>query len=159
MKSFLLSIPKGVPSAIMIALVLFFTFTPNPLNINALKVFPFAEQVGHFVLYFVTALVFIFDYAKARLPHHSKVNKEIALAAIAATLSLAMEIALMIYTNGFNYDITNVYAAVVGAALAFVFYHFWLFHPFRHYLYHTVQHHWRYQHRRKKKSSGSRFKL
>lgn len=159
MKSFLLSIPKGLPSVIMVVLVLYFTFAPNPFYINSLKVFPFAEQLGHLVLYFVTAMVFICDYAKARLPHHSKVNKEIALAAIAATLALVMEIALMIFTHGFNYDISNVYAAFAGAIIAFLFYHFWLFHPFRHYLYHTVQHHWRYQHRRKKKSSDKKFKL
>ncbi len=158
MKSFLLSIPKGLPSAVAVLLVLYLTFAPNPFNINALKFFPFAEQVGHFILYFIVALVFIFDYAKARLPHHSKFNQELALAAVAAVMSLAMEIGLMIYTNGFNYTISNFYAGAVGAALAFIFYHFWLYHPFRHYLYHTIQHHWRYQHRRKKKKA-SKFKL
>ncbi len=150
MKSFILSIPKGLPSAIMIVLMVFFTFAKNPLGVNSLKVFPFAEQVGHLVLYFFIALVFILDYAKARLPHHSKVNQEIGLAASAATLSLIMEIGLM-WKTGFNYDMNNVLAATIGAALAFLFYHYWLLHPFRHYLYHSIQHHWRYQHRRKKK--------
>ena len=150
MKSFILSIPKGLPSAIMIVLMVFFTFAKNPLGVNSLKVFPFAEQVGHLVLYFFIALVFILDYAKARLPHHSKVNQEIGLAATAATLSLIMEIGLM-WKTGFNYDMNNVVAATIGAALAFLFYHYWLLHPFRHYLYHSIQHHWRYQHRRKKK--------
>ena len=102
------------------------------------------------MLYFFIALVFILDYAKARLPHHSKVNQEIGLAASAATLSLIMEIGLM-WKTGFNYDMNNVVAATIGAALAFLFYHYWLLHPFRHYLYHSIQHHWRYQHRRKKK--------
>ncbi|MBQ3363562.1 MAG: hypothetical protein IJG42_06420 [Muribaculaceae bacterium] len=150
MKSFILSIPKGLPSAIMIVLMVFFTFAKNPLGVNSLKVFPFAEQVGHLVLYFFIALVFILDYAKARLPHHSKINQEIGLAASAATLSLIMEIGLM-WKTGFNYDMNNVVAATIGAALAFLFYHYWLLHPFRHYLYHSIQHHWRYQHRRKKK--------
>lgn len=134
----------------MIVLMVFFTFAKNPLGVNSLKVFPFAEQVGHLVLYFFIALVFILDYAKARLPHHSKVNQEIGLAASAATLSLIMEIGLM-WKTGFNYDMNNVVAATIGAALAFLFYHYWLLHPFRHYLYHSIQHHWRYQHRRKKK--------
>lgn len=134
----------------MIVLMVFFTFAKNPLGVNSLKVFPFAEQVGHLVLYFFIALVFILDYAKARLPHHSKINQEIGLAASAATLSLIMEIGLM-WKTGFNYDMNNVVAATIGAALAFLFYHYWLLHPFRHYLYHSIQHHWRYQHRRKKK--------
>ena len=150
MKSFILSIPKGLPSLIMIVLMLFFTFAKNPFGVNALKVFPYAEQVGHLVLYFFIALVFILDYAKAHLPHHSKLNQEIGLAATAALLSLVMEIGLM-WKTGFNYDMTNVGAAIIGATLAFLFYHFWLLHPFRHYLYHSIQHHWRYQHRRKKK--------
>ncbi len=150
MKSFILSIPKGIPSVIAVLAVFYFTFAKNPLGVNALKIFPYAMEVGHFVLYFVVALVFILDYAKARLPHHSKINQEMALAAVTGVLALLMEIGLMWRTNG-SYNVSNVYAAAVGAALAFLFYHFWLLHPFRHYLYHSIQHHWRYQHRRKKR--------
>ena len=150
MKSFLLAIPKGLPSAIMVLLMLYFTFADNPFGINALNVFPNAEHVGHLILYFFIALVFILDYAKSRLPHHSKINQEIVLAATAAVLSLLMEIGLM-WKTGTNYDLKNVYFACIGAALAFLFYHYWLLHPLRHYLYHSIQHHWRYQHRRKKK--------
>ena len=151
MKSFILSFPKYVPSLIMILVALYFTFADNPLGVNGLKIFPYAEQVGHFILYFLVALTFILDYAKARLPHHSKINQEMALAAVASVLALVMEIGLMIFTNGYEYDINNWYAAIAGAVLAFLFYHFWLLHPFRYYLYHSIQHHWRYQHRRKKK--------
>lgn len=151
MKSFLLAIPKGLPSAIIVLIVIFFTFVENPLGIKALKIFPYAEQVAHIILYFIVALTFILDYAKARLPHHSKLNQEIALAAVASVMALVMEIGVMIYTNGFRYNILNWYAGIVGAVLAFLFYHFWLLHPFRHYMYHSIQHHWRYQHRRKKR--------
>ena len=151
MKNFILSIPKGVPTIVMILVALYFTFANNPLGVNGLKIFPYAEQVGHFILYFLVALVFILDYAKAKLPHHSKINQEMALAAVSAVMALLLEIALMVRTNGYNYDAKNIVAATFGAALAFVFYHFWLLHPFRHYLYHSIQHHWRYQHRRKKK--------
>ena len=150
MKSFILSIPKGIPSAIAVLLALYFTFANNPFGINALNVFPYAKYVGHFVLYFTIAIVFILDYAKSRLPHHSKINHEISLAVTAAVLALMMEIGRM-WKTGFNYDLNNVYAACLGALLAFLFYHFWLFHPMRHYLYHSIQHHWRYQSRRKKK--------
>ncbi len=134
----------------MLLVACFFTFAENPLGINALRVFPYAEQLGHFVLYFIVALVFTLDYAKARLPHHSKINQEIGIAVASGVLSFLLEIGLMLKT-GYNYDIDNVIAASVGSALAFLFYHFWLLHPFRHYLYHSIQHHWRYQHRRKKK--------
>lgn len=151
MKSFILSFPKYVPSLIMILVALYFTFDDNPMGVNGLKVFPYAEQVGHFILYFLVALVFILDYAKSKLPHHSKINQEMALAAVSAVMALLLEIGLMLRTNGYNYDVSNIYAATLGAALAFLFYHFWLLHPFRHYLYHSIQHHWRYQHRRKKK--------
>jgi len=142
----------------MLLLVAYFTLARNPFGINALKVFPLAEQIGHLVLYFIVAMVFIMDYAKAKLPHHSKINHEIALCAVAAVLSFVMELALMVYSHGYNYNISNVYFATIGATLAFFFYHYWLYHPFRHYLYHSVQHHWRYQHRRKKKKDV-RFKL
>ena len=151
MKSFILSIPKGVPSVNMVLAVFYFTFAKNPLGINGLKIFPYAEAVGHFILYFLVALVFILDYAKARLPHHSKINQEMALAAVTAVMALIMEIGLMWRTNGYNYDISNVFAGAAGALCAFLFYHYWLLHPVRHYLYHSIQHHWRYQHRRKKR--------
>ena len=151
MKNFILSIPNYVPSLFMILVALYFTFADNPLGINGLKVFPYAEQVGHFILYFLVALVFILDYAKAKLPHHSKINQEMALAAVSAVMALLLEIGLMWRTNGYNYDPKNIFAGALGAVLAFLFYHFWLLHPFRHYLYHSIQHHWRYQHRRKKK--------
>lgn len=151
MKNFILSIPKGLPSIIMVLILAYFTFADNPLGINALSdAFPHAEHVGHFVLYFIASLVFILDYAKARLPHHSKFNQEIGIAVSAGVLSFMMEIALMQHT-GYNYDIINVLAASAGALLAFLFYRYWLLHPFRHYLYHSIQHHWRYQHRKKKK--------
>ena len=150
MKTFILSIPKGLPTAIMILVVLYCTFAENPFGINALKGFHYAEQVGHFILYFIAALVFTLDYAKARLPHHSKVNQEIGICVSTTVMALLMEIALMQKT-GYNYDLRNVYAAGAASLLAFLLYHFWLLHPFRHYLYHSIQHHWRYQHRRKKK--------
>ncbi len=151
MKSFILSIPNGLPSVVIILIVLFFKFVDNPLGINALRIFPYAEQVGHFILYFIVGLVFTLDYAKSRLPHHSKNNQEMAIAAVISVLSMGMEMGLMWATNGYNYDIKNWYAATIGAVLAFLFYRYWLLHPFRHYLYHSIQHHWRYQHRRKKK--------
>jgi hypothetical protein len=96
MKSFILSFPKYVPSLIMILVALYFTFADNPLGVNGLKVFPYAEQVGHFILYFLVALTFILDYAKARLPHHSKINQEMALAAVSAVMALLLEIGLML---------------------------------------------------------------
>ena len=152
MKSFILSIPNGLLSVIMILIVVFFTFANNPLGIKSLNIFPYAEQVGHLILYFITALVIIIDYAKTRLPHHSKINQEMAIAAMSGVLALVMEIGLMFYTRGHDdFQSENVFAASIGAILAFLFYHFWLLHPFRHYLYHSIQHHWRYQHRRKKK--------
>ena len=150
MKSFILSIPKGLPSLIMILVTLFFMFTDNPLGIRALKVFHYAEQVGYMILFFTVALVFILDYAKARLPHHSKINQELVLAATTAVFALFIEI-VHDWTPGYSYSMSNVFAACLGALLAFLFYHFWLLHPFRYYLYHSIQHHWRYQHRRKKK--------
>lgn len=150
MKSFILSIPNGLLSIIMIVVVMFFTFTSS---VNYLRdLFPHAEQFGHMVLYFVTAVVILFDYAKARLPHHTKLNQEIAVAAMSSVLALLMEIALMFRTAGHDdFQSSNVFAATLGAFLGWLFYHYWLLHPIRHYLYHSIQHHWRYQHRRKKK--------
>ena len=55
MKSFILSIPKGIPTIIMALVLLYFTFANNPHGVNALKIFPYAEQVGHLILYFVVA--------------------------------------------------------------------------------------------------------
>ena len=150
MKNFILSIPKGVPTFLAILITLYISFTRNPLGLSDMRIFPHADLVGQMVLYFIITLVMILDYAKAVLPHHSKLNKEIVIAAAASVLALVIEIWMDIRMVA-NYRMTKVIAATIGATLAFLFYHFWLLHPFRHYMYHSIQHHWRYQHRRKKR--------
>jgi len=150
MKSFLLSIPKGVPTLLVILLTLYISFSKYPFGIHDLKPFPYFDLVGQAILYFCITLIMILDYAKACLPHHSKLNKEIVIAAAASVLALVIEIWMDIRMVS-NYRMSKVIVATIGAALAFLFYHFWLLHPFRHYMYHSIQHHWRYQHRRKKR--------
>jgi len=149
MKTFILNIPTGLPSVIMVGIVLFFSLSRDPLGLSRFYDVPFAEAFGHLVLYFFLALVLIMDYAKARLPHHSKYDAEAGFAASAATFALIMEMAQLYIGDGTNFDFTNWIAACIGALLAFLFFRLWLLHPFRHYLYHTMQHHWRYARRKK----------
>lgn len=150
MKNFILSIPKGLPSFLAILLTFYISYSKNPFGLNALKLFPHADLAGQALLYFFLTLILILDYAKAVLPHHSKLNKEIVIAAATTVLAMVIEILMDIQMIS-DYKMTKVVAAAIGAGLAFLFYHYWLLHPFRHYMYHSIQHHWRCQHRRKKK--------
>jgi len=145
MKTFLLQIPKGVPSLIALAGVLFFSLSENPLGLNALTDITGAEEFGHFFMYFLSSLIMILDYAKARLPHHTKINVELAICAANSTLALLMEMAQLFIGDGTNFDFMNWFCAIAGSFLACYIHRKFIMHPFRHYLYHSLQHHWRYK--------------
>ena len=77
MKNFIKSIPVGVLSALMILIVAYLSLDPDPLGEHDFHLFPGADKVAHFLMYLVTACIFIFDYAKFKLPHHTKWNLEL----------------------------------------------------------------------------------
>ncbi|MBQ2235490.1 MAG: hypothetical protein II428_02080, partial [Muribaculaceae bacterium] len=62
MKKFLLSIPVGLPSALMQALILYLSLATEPVP-EEIPLFVGADKLAHVVMYFFATLVFIMDYA------------------------------------------------------------------------------------------------
>lgn len=125
MKRLIKAIPVGLMSVLMILLVAYLSLDPNPLGEQQLQLFAGADKVAHFVLYLVTASVFIIDYAKFKLPHHTKLNLELLFMCCAMLLGLLMEIGQLILTNGRDYDVNDLVANCLGAATGFAWMHWY----------------------------------
>lgn len=151
MKQFINKIPIGIPSILITLLVAYLCLWPNPLNANELMTFDFADKMAHFVMFFGVSLCYILDYAKFRLPHHTKINIELMLTATASLLALVMEVLQLVMQMGRSYEQLDIVFGASGAIFAWLFYHFWFVHPFRNYLYHSTHHRRRHHSRHEKK--------
>lgn len=141
MKQILKVIPVGIPSAIAILLVAYFSLDAAPLGDNDFMLFNGADKVCHFVMYFCTAAVFIFDYAKYKLPHHTKLNLELMFMCCAMLLGLLMEVGQLVLSNGRTYDMVDLAANCLGAGAGFGYMHQWGLHRLRRTLLHSRHHH------------------
>lgn len=157
MKKFLLSIPVGLPSALMLALILYLSLATEPVP-EEIPLFVGADKLAHVVMYFFATLVFIMDYAKFKLPHHSRLNIELAITSASIMLGLIMEILQLAMRNGRNYELGDWIADIVGAVLALIAYRLYFMHKMRWYLFHSLHrhhhhHHHRHRHDEEKKAS------
>ena len=143
MRKFLKTIPTGMPSLLALVLLAYLSLAPNPFDVNEVHLFAGADKLVHVLMYGGTTLAFLFDYAKHRLPHHTKINIELALTATAMVIGIVMEILQLVMRLGRSFDFNDMVANCVGAALAMVAAHFWLIPVFRHSMlrYHHHRHH------------------
>jgi VanZ family protein len=140
MKNFIKAIPVGVLSALAILLVAYLSLDPDPLGEHELQFFAGADKVAHFLMYLVTTCIFIFDYAKFRLPHHTKLNLELLFMCCAMLLGLLMEIGQLAISNGRVYDAVDLVANCLGAAIGFCYMHWRGLHKMRHWLLRSGRH-------------------
>lgn len=145
MKSFIKAIPVGILSALAILIVAYLSLDPNPLGDNDFHLFPGADKVAHFLMYLVTACIFIFDHAKFKLPHHTKLDMELLFMCCAMLLGLLMEIGQLVLSNGRSYDLLDLIANCLGAAMGFGYMHWRGLHKMRRWLLHSG---YRRRHRR-----------
>ena len=147
MKNFIKAIPVGVLSALAILVVSYLSLDPDPLGDNEFKLFAGADKVAHFLMYLATACIFIFDYAKFKLPHHTKLNLELLFMCCAMLLGLLMEIGQLILSNGRVYDLLDLVANCLGAATGFCYMHWRGLHKVRRSLLHSGHYHRHHRHR------------
>ena len=114
---------------------------------NKLELFAGSDKVAHFLMYLVTACIFIFDYAKFKLPHHTKLNLELLFTCCAMLLGLLMEIGQLVLSNGRTYDIVDLIANCLGAAMGFCYMHWRGLHKMRRSLVHSGHYHRHKRHR------------
>ena len=131
MRKLIKAIPAGIPTVLVVALIAYLSLAPNPFDINKLPLFPGADKLEHIVMYFGATTIFLLDYAKKRLPHHTKTNLELAITAGAMVFGFVMEIMQLIMRMGRSYDMLDVVSNCLGAAIAYVVMRYWLMHRFR----------------------------
>lgn len=140
------SIPVGILSTLALLVVAYFSLDADPLGDNDFLLFDGSDKVAHFLLYFCTACAFILDYAKFKIPHHTKLNLELMFTCCAMILGLLMEVGQLILSNGRTYDTMDLVANCLGAAAGFGYMHVWGLHSFRRVAVHSRRHH-RHHHR------------
>ena len=144
MKKFLLAIPCGILSLIAIGIIAYLSLSPDPLGTSHISLFPESDKVVHFLMYFVCTSVFFFDYAKYRLPHHTKLNVQLALTASAITLGLLMEVGQLVMQMGRAYDFLDILANSLGAIAALAAFRVIGERYFRDHFFHGMRHHRRH---------------
>ena len=121
MKHLLRSLPTGVASLIVVLLIAYLSLSSDPLGASHVHLFPGSDKVAHFLMYFVAAVVFIVDYAKHRLPHHTRLNVELAMMACAMLLGLLMEVSQLALSQSRHYDNYDILFNCLGALAGFLF--------------------------------------
>ncbi len=141
MKKILKAIPTGITSLLALMLLSYLSLAPDPFDVNEIPAFAGADKLVHILMYAGTTLAFLFDYAKHRLPHHTKLNIELALTATAMVIGIVMEILQLVMRLGRNFDFRDIVANCIGAALALALAHLWLIPSFRHTMLRHHHHH------------------
>ncbi|MBO6251327.1 MAG: VanZ family protein [Muribaculaceae bacterium] len=157
MKSFLRQIPVGVPSLIITALVIYLSLAHDPFHTSELPLFPGADKWAHVVMYIAVTAVYMLDYAKHKLPHHPKLNVDLALTSSASVLGLLMEVGQLIMHNGRGFEWADWTADTMGAIIGLLLVRYWFMHHFRTYFLGRRHHaHHAFARRRKRSRRHSR---
>lgn len=115
-------IPVGVFSIVATAFVAYVLLSPpSGFSQGLLRWFHFknSDKVIHFLLFFFLNFAYLYDYTKLRNPHHTRINKELALTALAAALGLLSESAQLAMGLGRTFDNYDIIADALGAVAAF----------------------------------------
>ena len=149
MRKLILHIPFGVPSLFITALVSYFSLTNNPVG-AALLPFAGADKVAHFIMYFVTTIVYIYDYVRMKYPHHTVLGKEMLITAFAMLVGIVMECGQLAFSNHRCFEVLDLVANCSGALAGFAVQHWWLIKHERKFIggkhHHHHQHHHHHHH-------------
>ncbi|MGN0212187.1 MAG: VanZ family protein [Muribaculaceae bacterium] len=140
MRRFLRNLPVGVASGIVTLLVIYFSLSAHPIGADQLIIFEGADKILHFIMYFGLSAVYYLDYAKFRLPHHTRLNAEAGVTTAAIVLGGLMEIAQG-FTGKRQMDFLDFLANTAGAIAAFLFIKYYFMNIFRSYFLHKRHHH------------------
>lgn len=133
MRKIIRLIPVGVISAIVTALVAYFSLSANPIGAEEIMWFDGADKMWHFILYFIVEMVYFLDYAKFKLPHHTELNGEAMTLASAIVLSGVFEL-LQGLIGSRSMEGADLCANIFGAIAAFLFVKYYLITVFRKYM-------------------------
>ncbi len=154
MKKIILAIPTGTLSVLVTLLLLYLSLASNPFDVRSVHLFPNADKCVHFLMYFGCAMVYMYEYAKHRLPHHTNLNGELAIASSLAVMGVFIETAQMTLTSDRSFEWLDCLANATGAFTGFLLMHFWGKHYIHSMLYKTVIAKKQHRHYKKHRKAG-----
>lgn len=144
MKKLIKIIPVWTLSVLATLIVIYLSLASSPAGAGLFD-FPHSDKVMHGILYCVLTMVYLCDYVRHRLPHHTRFDVELVFAVGAATFGGLLEIAQLVMENGRSYELLDWGADAAGAAIGYLLMKLWLMKAWRHYL---LRHKHHYRHRR-----------
>lgn len=110
------SIPSYVPTAVVVVAILYLSLAPDPLPDQDKLLFPGADKVVHFIMYWGLSITYCFDYYRKM---HTTPERKAMRAAFIAWIILggAIEILQANMALGRSGDIIDFIADVAGVAV------------------------------------------
>ena len=117
---FFLKFPTGGPTTIVLALILYATLTPNPVEIDPEFMFPHMDKAIHFIMFFFLVWAMAFDAAKiTKSTELPTVQLRLILAA-AFVVGMLTELLQSIMEAGRTGALDDLVADVIGALVAMI---------------------------------------
>ena len=139
-------LPIGILSAIAIVGIAYLSLSVDPMGGMSVHLFPHSDKVAHCLMYVGATIAFLLDYATYKLPHHTKLNVELAFTAAAMLLGLIMEIMQLTMHMGRSYDNLDIAANCLGALLGLALMRWKGFSVYRHTMLHSRHHRHKHHH-------------
>lgn len=146
MKKIINLIPVGLFSALATLLVAYVLLSPpSSVSFSWFHLFDFkyGDKVKHIILFAFLAFAYLYDYTKYRNPHHTRINKELALTVLAGAVGLLTETGQLAMALGRTFEVADIVADVIGAFIAFLYMHFFGAHLLRKNLFSVKRRHGR----------------
>ena len=117
---FFLKFPTGGPTTIVLALILYATLTPNPVEIDPEFMFPHMDKVIHFIMFFFLVWAMAFDTAKITKSTELPTLHLRLIVAAAFVVGMLTELLQSIMEAGRTGALDDLVADVIGALVAMI---------------------------------------
>ncbi len=106
-------IPAGVPSALVVGLILYLTLFPRPLGDNDIQLFEGADKVVHALMFGAMSFTLALDRFMAG--YRVTLLSRVAIFAIAVATGIMIEFAQQLMGLGRTADVADAVADIIGA--------------------------------------------
>ena len=117
---FFLKFPTGGPTTIVLALILYATLTPNPVEIDPEFMFPHMDKAIHFIMFFFLVWAMAFDAAKITKSTELPTLQLRLIVAAAFVVGMLTELLQSIMESGRTGALDDLVADVIGALVAMI---------------------------------------
>ena len=117
---FFLKFPTGGPTTIVLALILYATLTPNPVEIDPEFMFPHMDKAIHFIMFFFLVWAMAFDAAKITKSTELPTLQLRLVVAAAFVVGMLTELLQSLMEAGRTGALDDLVADVIGALVAMI---------------------------------------